>query len=102
MYVNVRDARPCAIPSFVETVRGILHNGLQIFSYKVQVVRQFFPNGFGTTIAFCKHFSAIVHLRGVVNKRNYRFRASERPSLLHKTPLRSAQVQFNILGLKTI
>lgn len=45
------------------------------------------------------------HLCGVVNKQNYRFWASEQPSLLHKTPLHSAKVtvwcgitSFGILG----
>jgi hypothetical protein len=105
------------------TVRRILHNDLQLFPYKVQIVQQLLPNDFGTRIKFCNRFQQLLHenhefmsnllmsdeahfhLCGVVNKQNYRFWASEKPSFLHKTPLRSAKVtvwcgvtSFGILG----
>jgi len=91
-------------------IRRILHNDSQLFPHKVQIVQQQLPNDFGTGIEFCNRFQQLLHenhelvsnlilsdeahfhLCGAVNKQNYRFWASEQPSLLHKNSLHSAKV----------
>lgn len=40
------------------TVQKILHNDLQLFPYKVQIVQQLFPNDFGMRIEFCNRFQS--------------------------------------------
>jgi len=43
------------------TVQRILHNDLQLFPYKVQIVQRLLPNDFVTRIEFCNRFQQLLH-----------------------------------------